>query len=185
LPSLHDQLPFPEDIADYNGFDLHPDRPFPADELPADHAWIREDEEEPDEALLRRVREDGWLPLRDFGCGEYDVLVVSGPHAGRVWTLTERRRGPARTGRSAPRAPARMGERDHRPATITGVLSDSRVRVNARRGATVRNVDIAPAARRKAYDAVVHTFPVDRPRELRTVERTAVPANELGALLTG
>src|SRR3954464_9537758 len=89
LVARRDELPFPEDIAAHHGFELHPDRPFPADELPGAIAWIWEDEDEPDEDLLRRVREDGWLPLRDFGCGEYDILVVSGPHAGRVWTLTD------------------------------------------------------------------------------------------------
>jgi hypothetical protein len=51
------------------------------------------------------------------------------------------------------------------------------------RGAIVRNVDIAPAATRNTYDARVHTFPINRPGHVRTVERTGVPADELGTLL--
>lgn len=51
-------------------------------------------------------------------------------------------------------------------------------------GAIVRNVDIVPGAGRGTYDARVHTFPVNRPRQVRTFERTGVPADRLGALVT-
>jgi hypothetical protein len=30
----------------------------------------------------------------------------------------------------------------------------------------------------------VHTFPVNRPRQVRTLERTGVPADALGTLVT-
>jgi hypothetical protein len=63
-------------------------------------------------------------------------------------------------------------------------LDGAAVRVNAHLpGGIVRNLDLSPGARRKTYDARVHTFPVNRPRHLRTVERTGVPAGALGALL--
>ena len=51
-------------------------------------------------------------------------------------------------------------------------------------GAIVRNVDIVPGAGRGTYDARVHTFPVNRPRQVRTFERTGVPADRLRALVT-
>ena len=50
--------------------------------------------------------------------------------------------------------------------------------------ALARNVDLSPGAKRKTYDARVHTFPINRPRQVRTFERTGVPANGLGVLLT-
>jgi len=64
-------------------------------------------------------------------------------------------------------------------------LDGAAVRVNAHLpGAIVRNVDIAPGPKRRTYDARVHTFPVNRPRRVVTVERSAVSANALGALVT-
>ena len=64
-------------------------------------------------------------------------------------------------------------------------LDGAGLRVNAHlTDAIVRNVDIAPGAKRKTYDARVHTFPVNRPRQVRTFERTVVPAKVLGTLLT-
>jgi hypothetical protein len=64
-------------------------------------------------------------------------------------------------------------------------LDGQAVRVTARLpGRLMRNVHLSPGAKRKTYDARVHTFPINRPREVRTFERTGVPAKELGALLT-
>jgi hypothetical protein len=64
-------------------------------------------------------------------------------------------------------------------------LDGAAVRAMAHRpGAIVRNVDIAPGAKRRTYDARVHTFPINRPRDVRTFERTGVAADALGALLT-
>jgi hypothetical protein len=51
-------------------------------------------------------------------------------------------------------------------------------------GAIVRNVDLSPGAKRRTYDARVHTFPINRPRQVRTFEHTGVPAKQLGTLLT-
>ena len=57
-------------------------------------------------------------------------------------------------------------------------LDGAAVRVNAHLpGAIVRNVDISPGARRRTYDARVHTFPINRPRQVRTVARTGVPVS--------
>jgi hypothetical protein len=50
-------------------------------------------------------------------------------------------------------------------------------------GAIVRNLDISPAATRKTYDALVHAVSILRPRTVRTIKRTGVPAGRLGALL--
>jgi hypothetical protein len=64
-------------------------------------------------------------------------------------------------------------------------LDGSAVRVTGRLpGHRIRNVDISPAPKRKTYDALVHTFPVNRPRQVRTVARMGVAADELGTLLT-
>ena len=55
-------------------------------------------------------------------------------------------------------------------------LDGAAVRVNAHLpGAIVRNVDIAPGPTRRTYDARVHTFPVNRPRRVVTVERPRSP----------
>jgi hypothetical protein len=65
-------------------------------------------------------------------------------------------------------------------------LDGAAVRVNAHLpGAIVRNVDIAPAAKRRTYDAHVHTFPVNRPRRVRTDAHAGVSATRLGTLVTG
>jgi hypothetical protein len=62
-------------------------------------------------------------------------------------------------------------------------LDRETVRASANRDNVVYNLDITPGARRNTYDVRVHTFPVNRPRAVRTVERASVPAKELGALL--
>ena len=167
---------------------------------------------------MERALCDGFVPLRDFGCGEYDVLVVSGPQAGVIWTLTDvgvgiipesemgdrldhqigwvspvtipdmsgRRECTAREGRAREKV-IKLVSAQLAPATRAAYMSldGAAVRVNAHLpGAIVRNVDIAPGAKRNTYDARVHTFPVNRPRQVRTFERTGVPADELGTLLT-
>lgn len=83
-------LPHPEELADWHGFaDLRPDRPFPSDELPAPDAWLWETDDDVDEQLHERVTRDGFIPLRHYGCGEYDILIVTGANAGEVWNLTD------------------------------------------------------------------------------------------------
>jgi hypothetical protein len=217
LAAHRDELPFPDEIADHHGFDLRPDHPFPADEFPEPDNWPWESEDEPDEDLLGRTLSDGWVPLRHFGCGEYDILVVSGPQAGRIWTLTDvgvgvipdelqgdrldhqlgwvstvkvppppvRRESSARQARRAEKV-FKLVSAQRPPGTRVAFMSldGAAVRVNAHLpGGIVRNLDLSPGARRKTYDARVHTFPVNRPRHVRTVERTGVPAGEHGALL--
>ena len=164
LEAHRDELPDPEDIADHDRFRLRPDRPFPVGDCPSPTAWVWEDDDEVDEDLLERAHAR-WVPLRHFGGGEYDVLVLSGPDAGRVWTRTAASPEDARRVREPRRA---------RPCAVNAHLP----------GAIVRNVDIAPGPKRRTYDARVHTFPVNRPRRVVTVERSAVSANALGALVT-
>ena len=217
LEAHRDELPHPEDIADHHDLHLRPDRPFPVDDFPSPTAWVWEDDDDVDEDLLERAHE-GWLPLRHFGCGEYDILVLSGPDAGRVWTRTdlglllipEAEMGdrldhqlgwvaswevpwfPSRRDCTAREARARekvikLVSSQLAPKTRVAYtsLDGAAVRVNAHLpGAIVRNVDIAPGATRRTYDARVHTFPVNRPRRVRTVERTGVPAEGLGTLVT-
>jgi hypothetical protein len=219
LDAHRDELPHPEDIGDHHFEELRPDRPFPADEFPAPDGWFWEtSDEEPDEELMDRTLSDGFVPLRDFGCGEYDILVVSGPQAGVVWTLTDvgvgripesemghrldhqvgwvppervpdmpaRRESTAREGRAREKV-MKLVSAQLPPGTRVAYMSldGAGVRVIARLpGALVRNLDISPGAARKTYDARVHTFPINRPRQVRTVERTGVPASELGSLLT-
>jgi hypothetical protein len=89
LAAHSDELPYPDELAGRYDSELRPDRPFPVDEFPEPDGWVWEDEESPDYELIGRTFSDGLVPLRDFGCGQYDVIVVSGPHAGRVWTLTD------------------------------------------------------------------------------------------------
>jgi hypothetical protein len=220
LDAHRDELPHPDDIGEHHGFgDLRPDRPFPSNEFPTPTGWFWESEEgEPDDELLGRTISDGFVPLRHFGCGEYDVLVVTGPETGRIWTTTdvgvgiipeadmgdrldhqagwvrtwdvppvpEHRPSSARDGRAREKLMKLVSAQ--RPANVRLAftsLEGSSVRVNAHLpGAVVRNVDLSPAAKRKTYDALVHTFPINRPRELRTVARMGVPADELGALLS-
>jgi hypothetical protein len=219
LEAHRDELPHPEDIGAHHFSELHPDRPFPADEFPSGEGWFWEGEEdEPDEDLIERVLLHGFVPLRDFGCGEYDLLVVTGPEAGRIWTRTDVGIGvileaemgdrlddqvgwvsPVRVPGVPPRRETSAREDRAREKVMKLVsaqlppgiraaymaLDGAAVRVNAHLpGAIVRNVDIAPGAKRKTYDARVHTFPVNRPRQVRTFERTGVPATELGALVT-
>jgi hypothetical protein len=203
------ELPFPEDIAAHHGFgDLHPERPFPSDRFPAPDRWLweSEDVDQPDEALHDALH-DGWLPLRDFGCGEYDVLVVTGPEAGRVWTLTDVGVGRLTEGydrtplrwveeHNVPPPPRRPWQRGDRTtpklSRVAGKqFPDGRVmgigsgivRVHLRRDGLVHNIDIEPADARKAYDVRVHSFPEGGHRDVRTVSHTAVPAKRLGALL--
>jgi hypothetical protein len=218
LAAHADELPHPEDIAGHHHFDLRPDRPFPADEFPTPTGWFWESEEgEPDEALIERTWSDGFVPLRDFGCGQYDVLVLSGSQAGRIWTLTDVGVGfipegemgdrldhqagwvgaervpdmPARRDSTTREARARekvieLVSKQRPPAARLAFMSldGAAVRVIAHMpGAIVRNLDISPGPKRKTYDARVHTFPINRPRQVRTVERTGVPADRLGALL--
>jgi hypothetical protein len=213
------ELPHPEDIGDHHFEELRPDRPFPADEFPTPERWLWETEEgEPDEDLMDRTLSDGFVPLRDFGCGEYDVLVVSGPEAGRIWTLTDvgvgfipesemgdrldhqvgwvsvskvpswpdRRDSTARQGRERDKTMKLVSAQRPPEARLQFTsLDGADVRVIAYLpGGIVRNVDLSAGAKRKTYDALVHTFPINRPRLVRTVARTGVPAKELGALLT-
>jgi hypothetical protein len=214
LAAHRDELPFPDEVADHHGFDLRPDRPFPVDEFPEPTYWVWEGEDSPDDELIGRTFSDGWVPLRDFGCGQYDVIVVSGPDAGRVWTLgdvgvvlipedemRERRkqqlgwvpeykvpapppRGPGRESRAIEKI-RRLATAQCPPRTRLRflTLTADTVRVSARCDGIVRNVDITPGARRRTYDALVHTFPVGQHRRLRTFERTGVPARALGTLL--
>jgi hypothetical protein len=217
LDAHRDELPHPEDIADHHEFDLRPDRPFPVDDFPSPTAWMWEDDDEVDEDLMERA-DAGWVPLRHFGCGEYDILVLSGPDAGRVWTRTDlgvllipeaemgdrlnhqlgwvsswevpsfpsRRDCTAREGRAREKV-IKLVSSQLPPKTRVAYasLDGAAVRVNAHLpGAIVRNVDIVPGAKRRTYDARVHTFPVNRPRRVRTVERAGVPAKALGALVT-
>ncbi|MFE1319788.1 SMI1/KNR4 family protein [Kitasatospora phosalacinea] len=55
--------------------------------------WIWEDDEEtPEEELDARVGEvcnHGPIVLGTDGCGMYWLLVVTGPHRGRVWCVTD------------------------------------------------------------------------------------------------
>jgi hypothetical protein len=207
LEAHRDELPFPEDIADHHGFgDLHPERPFPSDRFPAPDQWMWEGEDDTDETLFD-VLHDGWIPLRDFGCGEYDVLVVTGPEAGRVWTLSDvgvmrlaagYDRTPLRwvEDYDVPRAPRRPWVRGDRTTHKLGRVvqkqfPDGRVmgigsgivRVHVRRDGLVHNVDVEPADARKTFDVRVHTFPEGRHRHVRTREHAAVPAKRLGTLL--
>jgi hypothetical protein len=219
LEAHRHELPNPADIADHHDFRLRPDRPFPADEFPTATGWLWETEDdEPDEDLLDRTTRDGFVPLRDFGCGEYDLLVLSGPQAGRIWTLTDGGVGviaESQTGgrldhqlgwvspHEVPFMPARRdstareGRRREKIIKLVSAqlpprtrvtymsLGGAAVRVSAYLpGAIVRNVDLAPGAKRGTYDAQVHTFPINRPRQVRTFERAGVPAKELGMLLT-
>lgn len=220
LAAHADELPHPDEIDDHHGFDLRPDRPFPADEFPTPAGWFWEGEEEdPDEGLMERTLCDGWLLLRHFGCGEYDILVVSGPEAGRVWTLTDVGVGvipeaemgdrldhqlgwvpswrvpwlPSRRDCTAREARARekviklvSSQLPPKTRVAYASLDGAAVRVNAHLpGAIVRNVDIAPAAKRRTYDAHVHTFPVNRPRRVHTDAHAGVSAQRLGTLVTG
>ncbi|MFF4343258.1 SMI1/KNR4 family protein [Kitasatospora sp. NPDC001540] len=63
-------------------------RPFPLTE-----GWLWEDDEEiPEEevdARVGRVRNDGSVVLGTDGCGMYWHLVVTGPHRGHVWCVTD------------------------------------------------------------------------------------------------
>jgi hypothetical protein len=219
LEAHRDELPHPEDIADYHFEELRPARPFPSDEFPAPEGWFWEHEDgETDDELLGRAISDGFVPLRHFGCGEHDILVVSGPQAGVVWTLTDvgvglipepdmgqrldhqvgwvaperipdmpaRRDSTAREGRARENV-MQLVSAQLPPKTRVAYMSldGAAVRVIAHLpGAIVRNVDLCPGAKRTTYDARVHTFPINRPRQVRTFERTGVPAKELGALLT-
>ncbi|WP_033253526.1 SMI1/KNR4 family protein [Kitasatospora phosalacinea] len=63
-------------------------RPFP---LTAGWVW-EDDEETPEEELDARVGEvhhHGSIVLGTDGCGMYWHLVVTGPHRGRVWCVTD------------------------------------------------------------------------------------------------
>ncbi|MFC8722261.1 SMI1/KNR4 family protein [Kitasatospora sp. NPDC057198] len=63
-------------------------RPFP---LTAAWLW-EEDEETPEEefdARLARLSEDGSVVLGTDGCGMYWHLVVTGPHRGHIWMVTD------------------------------------------------------------------------------------------------
>jgi hypothetical protein len=204
------ELPFPEDIAEFHGFsDIHPERPFPSDRFPAPDHWMWEGEAKSRAELFEHLH-DGWIPLRDFGCGEYDILVLSGVEAGRVWMLADvgvARCEPHLVGNdrkplpwvddcNVPAPPRRPWVRRDRVTRKLGELAreqfpDGRVmgigsgivRVHLRRDGLVHNVDIEPADARKAYDVRVHTFPEGRRRHVRTTAHVAVPAERLGGLL--
>jgi hypothetical protein len=213
------ELPHPDDISEHDFAELHPDRPFPSAEFPRPDGWFWETEdEEPDDELLGRAIHDGFVPLRNFGCGEYDVIVVSGPEAGRIWTLTdagvaiipesemgdrldhqvgwvpvsrvptwpERRECTARQGRRRDKTTKLVSEQKPPKSRVHFTSLDGEdVRAIAYLpGGIVRNVDLSPGAKRKTYDALVHVFPINQPRKVRTVARTGVPAGELGTLLT-
>jgi hypothetical protein len=74
-----------EHVADHHGFELRPELPFP---LSAPWFWEGDEDSDPDDERFDTTRH-GWLPLRHYGCGEYDVIVVTGTQAGHVWTLTD------------------------------------------------------------------------------------------------
>jgi hypothetical protein len=206
LERVADELPLPEDVADHHGFELRPELPFP---LSSPWFWEGDEGTDLDDERFDTTQQ-GWLPLRHYGCGEYDVIVVTGPQAGHVWTLTDvgiacledAPRG-AQLGWvdvvkvPPPRAERRDGKErvierirslvmKQRPPDMQVVrfltLDRETVRASAMRDSVVYNLDITPGARRNTYDVRVHTFPVNRPRAVRTLARTSVPAKELGAL---
>jgi hypothetical protein len=207
LEPVAGELPLPDDVADHHGFELRPELPFP---LSAPWFWEGEEDSDPDDERFDATRH-GWLPLRHYGCGEYDVIVVTGPQAGHVWTLTDvgiaclegEPRGAQLGWVDVVKVPPPPAERrdgkqrvierirslvmEQRPPDMQVVrflaLDRETVRASAMRDDVVINVDVTPGARRKTYDALVHTFPVNRPRAVRTVERRGVPAKDLGALL--
>jgi hypothetical protein len=60
-------------------------RPFPLVE-----EWLWEDaEDEPDDSALDAVFNHGSLVLGTDGCGMYWHLVVTGPHRGQIWNITD------------------------------------------------------------------------------------------------
>ncbi|KOU60533.1 hypothetical protein ADK57_30340 [Streptomyces sp. MMG1533] len=76
----------PDDWED-EGRDRDPAEPFPLTE-----AWLWEDDDRPQEEiepLLERVRDHGSIVLGTDGCAMYWHLVVTGPHRGHIWTITD------------------------------------------------------------------------------------------------
>jgi hypothetical protein len=76
-----------EDLpADYgsDGSERDLARPFPLTE-----PWLWEgDDDEPDEARLQSVFDDGSIVLGTDGCGMNWHLIVTGPHRGHVWMIS-------------------------------------------------------------------------------------------------
>ncbi|CAL9500899.1 hypothetical protein SUDANB176_03440 [Streptomyces sp. enrichment culture] len=70
-----------------DGQERDPGKPFPLTE-----AWLWEDDPEPsdgDDELIERVHNHGSLVLGTDGCAMNWHLVVTGPHRGHVWLITD------------------------------------------------------------------------------------------------
>jgi hypothetical protein len=62
-------------------------KPFPLTE-----AWLWEEDDRPEEeldALLAQVFDHGTVVLGTDGCGMYWHLVVTGPHRGHIWNISD------------------------------------------------------------------------------------------------
>jgi hypothetical protein len=60
--------------------------------FPLDRAWVWEDDIRPYEQiepLIDEVSNHGSVVLGTGGCGMYWHLVVTGPHRGRIWTVSD------------------------------------------------------------------------------------------------
>jgi hypothetical protein len=155
LEAHRDELPHPEDIADHHDFHLRPDRAFP----------VLIPEAEMGDRLDHQL---GWV-------ASWEV----------PW-FPSRRDCTAREARAREKV-IELVSAQLAPKTRVAYtsLDGAAVRVNAHLpGAIVRNVDIAPGATRRTYDARVHSFPINWPRRVRTVECAGVPAGGLGTLVT-
>ncbi|GAA2441613.1 SMI1/KNR4 family protein [Streptomyces macrosporus] len=62
-----------------------------AEPFPLTEAWLWEEDPDPEaaEPVLDRVFDHGSIVLGTDGCGMYWHLIVTGPHRGHVWNITD------------------------------------------------------------------------------------------------